>query len=203
MRPRLVLQTIAAAVITATAVTTAVAQSERERERLDNERDLEQRVFNLGTLDKRSGRNAARRDPQLTPAQLQEDFTRLQVLNNSLAEAVSKGGALDLKFVAKSASEIKDRAARLKENLALPKPPKEEKPPQPALITDQEQLKRALRVLDALIIGFTHNPAFKEARADDAELSARARRDLVKIIELSGRLKRSSEELRKAARKAQ
>ena len=206
---RLMLQAVAAAALLSTLALPARAQSGRERQQQEaervqqeNERDLEERIFNLGTLSKRAGRSK-RRDPNLTPAQLQEDFTRLQVLNNDLAGAVSRGGALDLKSVTKSAAEIKERAQRLKENLALPEPKKEEKRPELEAIGDQEQLKRALAALDELINGFAHNPAFREARPDDAELSAKARRDLEGIIELSGRIKEGGEKLFKAAQKSQ
>jgi len=163
-------------------------RGERVRDRDSNERDLEQRIFNLGMLGKRSG-GAMRRDPNLTPEQLREDFTRIQVLNNSLVEAMSLGGETDARLVARSVSEIRMRAERLRDNLDLPKPEKSKKLPGP----DPVGLKASVAMLDELITGFAHNPAFREARADDAELSARARRDLEAIIELSRQIKKKIE----------
>jgi hypothetical protein len=160
-------------------------RGDRVRDRDSNERDLEQRIFNLGMLGKRSG-GTRRRVPDLTPKQLQEDFTRIQVLNNSLVEAMSRDGETDARFVDKSISEIRMRAVRLKDNLALPKPEKSTNHPGP----DPVGLKAGIAMLDELITRFAHNPAFKEARADDAELSVRARRDLEAIIELSGQIKK-------------
>jgi hypothetical protein len=159
-------------------------RGDRVRDRDSNERDLEQRIFNLGMLGKRSG--GTRRDPNLTPEQLREDFTRIQVLNNSLVEAMSRDGETDARFVDKSISEIRMRAVRLKDNLALPKPEKSTNHPGP----DPVGLKAGIAMLDELITRFAHNPAFKEARADDAELSVRARCDLEAIIELSGQIKK-------------
>jgi hypothetical protein len=199
---KLMLQTLAAFALTATVLLPALAQSARDREREENDRDLERRVFNLGTLPKRTGK-AKRPNPQLTPAQLQEDFRRIQVVNNNLADALSQGGAIDLKFLAKSASEIRARAERLKDNLMLPKTERAAPRPKPEDVINPEQVKRSLFVLYRLIIDFTHNPIFKVARPDDAELSAKAMSDLEEIIELSGHVRKGSEQLRKASQKLQ
>jgi hypothetical protein len=186
----LVLRIVGAVALASTFTLHAFGQrGERVHDRDSNERDLEQRIFNLGKLGKRSGGNR-RRDPNLTPKQLQEDFTCIQVLNNSLVEAMSRGGETDDQLVARSVSEIRMRAERLRDNLALPKPEKSTKQSWSGPVG----LKASIAMLDELIIGFAHNPAFREARADDAELSVRARRDLEAIIELSGQIKKRFEQ---------
>ena len=52
--------------------------------------DLEQRVFNLGILRTGKSNNKSgkkRVDPKVVLAQVQEDFSKLQMANNQLAEA--------------------------------------------------------------------------------------------------------------------
>jgi len=197
---KLLLQAFAAAFVLSVFALTALAQGDRGREQPVSDHINDDGLFNLRTLSKRTD-GSRRRDASLKPGQLQEDFTRLQVLSKDMAEAVSRGDTLDLKRVAKSAAEIMERARRLDENLAIPQTGKDDKLPEPEPIGDQEQLKRALRTLNELVTGFAHNPALTEARPDDARLSARARRDLAEIVELSGHIREGSKRLDKAARK--
>lgn len=143
------------------------------------------------------------RDLRLALAQIKEDFLRIQVVNHELLRAASRGGELDLKLVAKSASEIKKRAERLKRNLALPEPEKRPKGLTAEAWGEPEQLRSSLSALDALILRFVNNPVFKSVTIVDAQLSAKARRDLEEIIELSSQLKKGSEQLHKAAQKSQ
>src|SRR5918911_3855400 len=100
MKPtiKLMLQAFVAIILLSTAVLPAYAQSERERERAENDRDLEERAFRLRMLEKSHNQPAKRRDPKLAFAQLQDDFVHIQLLNRRLVQAVAHGGALDLKF---------------------------------------------------------------------------------------------------------
>jgi hypothetical protein len=143
------------------------------------------------------------RDPRLTLMQIKEDFQRIQVVNYELTRAVAHGETLDFNFVAKSASDIKKRAERLKENLMLPEPGQTRRRLRVEDVQGPEQLKSALSSLGKLIAGFVHNPVLKDANVIDAELSVKARRDLDEIIELSGHVKRGSERLNKATGKSQ
>ena len=145
-------------------------------------------------------RSGESREPRLAFAQIREDFLRLQVVNNDLAKAVSGGGQLDLKLVAKSASEIKKRAERLKENLVLPEGDGNQKPPESPAPADPEQLRTALTRLDGIILRFTNTLHEKGIRRFDTQASVRLRLDLEAIIALSGRVKKSSEKLGEAAR---
>lgn len=143
------------------------------------------------------------RDLRLALAQIKEDFLRIQVVNHELMRAASRGNGLDLKLVAKSASEIKKRAERLKRNLVLPATEKRPKGLTAEAWGEPEQLRSSLSALDALILRFVSNPVFKSVTIVDAQLSAKARRDLEEIIELSSQLKKGSEQLHKAAQKSQ
>ena len=211
----LVLSAAACAVATAVAPAASGRQTRRhvgnpaeverlERERMEREmreRDLRERQWLLRTLKAEpAGEPPEGRELRLAVTQIREDFVRLQVVNNDLARAASKGGALDLRFVAKSASDIRKFAGRLKENLALPEPEEDsgraaKAAPEPA------QLSQALSALDGLILKFADGLASGGVYHVDARSSAGARRDLQEIIALSGWVKKTSEKMEKAARK--
>jgi len=161
--------------------------------------ESEEREMTLELVE-RYHRSGEPREPRLALAQIREDFVRLQVVNNEMARAVSGGGQLDFKLVAKSASEIKKRAERLKLNLALPEAAEGEKPPAAPTPADPEQLRVALSRLDGIVLRFTNALHAKGVRRFDAQSSARLRLDLEAIIGLSGRVKKSSEHLGEAAR---
>jgi hypothetical protein len=132
--------------------------------------------------------------------QIDEDFTRIQVVNNALAQALASGEELDLKLVAQAAAEIRKRAGRLKENLILPE--NVEGRPKAAGVIEPGQLKESLVALDRLIVSFVSNPGFRSVKVVDPQWSAAARRDLEEIIELSGRLRKSCEQTHRAAQKS-
>lgn len=179
------------------------AEVERlERERRDREMreaDLRERQFLLRTMEP-DRRPATPPAPRLAVAQIREDFVRLQVLNNDLAKVVSRGGALDLKFVSKSAAEMRKLAGRLKENLFLPSPEDNAGDPEAKAATPPEQLGPALTALDALVLRFADGMASKGVFRLDAQSSARARGELEEIVELSGWVKKTSEKLERSNR---
>ncbi|HLM57717.1 MAG TPA: hypothetical protein VK422_16540 [Pyrinomonadaceae bacterium] len=195
----------AAALLFAAFTVGAQDQAARNAERVARERmareaaDSEEREMMLA-LTERYHRSGEQREPRLAFAQIREDFVRLQVVNNDLARAVSGGAPLDFKLVSKSASEIKKRAERLKENLALPEADGGEKPPASPAPTDPEQLRTALSRLDGIVLRFTNSLHAKGLRRFDAQSSARLRLDLEAIIGLSERVKKGSEKLGEADR---
>lgn len=200
----------AAAVASALAQVVTAQQQDRRGARAREIRDRDARAredrelaVNLGMLEGASRRRAERGASPQIYAQLSEDFLRLQVINSELMQAVSAGGALDLTFVAKSASEIRKRAGRLKDNLMLPEPEDGSRRPVAEVGAEAGQLKSALSALGELIYGFVRNPVFKESKVADVRMLPKARRDLEEIIELSGQIKKGSEKLRKAARPSQ
>lgn len=195
---------VAALLLAACALTAQgrqISAAERAaRERMAREAaESEEREMMLA-LAERYHRSGEQRDPRLAFAQIREDFVRLQVVNNDLARAASGGGQLDFKLVAKSASEIRKRAERLKENLALPEVKDGEKSPAAAAPTDPEQLRAALSRLDGMILRFAKDLHAKGVRRFDVQSSAKLRRDLEEIVALSGRVKKGSERLGEATR---
>lgn len=171
----------------------------KERSQGESERDLEERIANmryLAALAEKRG-SGRKKDPKLALEELQEDFTRLQIVNKDLVLTTAKSVELDLKFVAKSSSEINRRATRLMSNLALPEPAADapRSPLQP--ISDIKQLRASITSLGSRVYWFTKHPIFKEVKVIEPQAAAQARADLERIIELSLHLKNSSELLRK------
>lgn len=196
----------AAALLLAACAVGAQGQQRTNEERVARERmardaaESEEREMMLALAERyhRSGERA--REPRLAVAQIREDFLRLQVTNNELARAVSGGRQLDLKLVAKSASEIRKRAERLKLNLALPEAVGSEKVPASSPPADPEQLRVALSRLDGIVLRFTNALHAKGVGRFDAQSSARLRLDLEAIIGLSERVKKGSEKLWEVSR---
>ena len=160
------------------------------------DRELEKRIFNLGLL--RTGKSSnktvgKKRDPNVLLAEVQGDFTSLQIANNQLAEANEKNQSLDLQFVQTSVKEIRLRAERLMENLSETKVDKKEPTSIP---TNQRQLKNLISLLDTVVEEFTHNRVFKEASEDDEKLAKKALKDLDQIIRLSVQLLKGVETMK-------
>jgi len=207
---RVSLRILCAGILASIAIITTQAQSgvptQAERQRgIDAE--MEQRQRDLRLLDKSMNareitKTTKRRDPKVVSAEIAEDFTRIQVLNNELGEAASGSAPLNLQFVVKSTAELVECTKRLGEDLGHPEPEKGSKPPKLEPVTNVEQLKRALAALDDLITEFTHNPLFTDASTRDAELFVKARRDLAEINALSEHIKKNAEELSKTVRQS-
>lgn len=201
-------QSVAAAALVVASAASARAQlappvgPTAERNRADSERDLEERIAYQRLLAAwaENRRERKKSDPKLAFEQLQQDFTRLQVVNKELVLTTSKTPDLDLKFVARSASEINKRARGLMSNLALPEPPAARPKPEP--MSDAGRVKKSITALGWLVYRFVKNPLFQEAGVIDTQSAARASRELEEIIALSAELRRSSELLDKATRKS-
>ena len=215
MTIKVVLQIFCAGALAAAAMITTPAQApvptqaptQADRQRgIDPE--FEQRQRDLRLVDKMMGAHeppkatAKRRDPKVVAAELGEDFTRIQVVNNDLAQAASGAAPLNLEFVVKSIAELAEHSKRMGENLGHPEPEKGSKPPKLEPVTDVEQLKLALGTLDKLITEFVHNPLFTDASTRNAELLVKARRDLAEISTLSEHIKKNTEELSKAVKQS-
>jgi len=101
-------------------------------------------------------------------------------------------------MVAGSLAEIRRRAERLRENLALPEPEaKEEKKPEPKPAEGAAGMRAALLGLDRSIMSFVRSPLFKNTDVLDAEAAAKAARDLADVIERSRLAAKDAERLAK------
>lgn len=165
-----------------------------EREQSESDRDLEERIANMRYLATLAGASGSRKkDPELALKELQEDFTRLQILNKDLVLKTAKTQMPDLKFVSRSVSEMSKRAARLLSNLALPESGTGTRRSQPGEISDLTKLKISITKLGWLIYNFKKNPIFREVGVLDASSAVEARSDLEAIIDLSLHIKKGSE----------
>jgi len=165
--------------------------SERERNLLDREMQI--------TLLKKGVKEPAKRESRLLLQEINEDFARLQAVNNEVKLRSSTNPVLDFKYVSNAAAEIKKRSSRLRTNLVFPESAKADKrettPP-------ADGLKLQLVNLDRLIRSFVTNPVFTDANVINAELAAKARGDLDEIIDLSDRVKKHAANLNKANAKS-
>jgi hypothetical protein len=123
-------------------------------------------------------------------AQIREDFTRLQLINNEMMQTVFVKGNVDRKLIAATTAEINKRAVRLNAILVLPLV--DDKLKNQKLEDADAGLQAALMVLDGRIMSFVSNPLFKHPNVVEAQNALKARSDLNLIIRLSEQLKTSA-----------
>ena len=187
-----------AVVLVLPAETAVMAQRMRSAGPTERERQLRDRELALRNLERDRNRTTTDQRLRLPYEQMNEDFKRIQIVNNEMMSAAHGSAALDYRSVSEATGEIKRRASRLKSNLVLPDVDKDEKRQKGRDATGAAQLKSALAALDNLIMRFVTNPVFKKAGVVDGQLSTKARRDLEDIIELSDRIKKNAEKLGKS-----
>ncbi|HSS21016.1 MAG TPA: hypothetical protein VLL54_13155 [Pyrinomonadaceae bacterium] len=205
MRTTVIPQILCAGILASTAVIAVQAQYPGGQRGIDPE--MEQRQRDLKLLDRsmrarEETKTTPRRDPKVVNAEIAEDFTRIQVIDNDLLAAAAGSAPLNLEVVVKSAAELAERTKRLGENLGHPEAEKGDKPTHLEPATDLEQLKLSLASLDKLLTEFTHNPLFTDANTRDAELLVKARRDLADLTALSEHIKKDAEALSKTAKQS-
>lgn len=161
----------------------------RERKRCESE--AEAPVSSANVPD-----DPERRETRLRVEQISEDLSFLQAVTDHLSRAASRSGELDFKAIVKSASEVRKRAGRLKDGLALPEPREGFKQREGKVPAGPRELRAALSSLSSLISDAVRNPALR-GYSLDIKRSFEARSELEQIIELSERVKAGSETLGK------
>jgi hypothetical protein len=146
-----------------------------------------------------SGRPAQFDEVSLPLALIDEDLGYLQSAVGYLSHEASRDGALDLRSVGKTASEVRKRAGRLRDGLALPHSQEGARRREERVVVDEGQLREALRGLSELLADAVRSPALRGYLLDPA-MSAETWRDLDEIVELSDRIKTGSETLVKTRR---
>ena len=122
-------------------------------------------------------------------AQIREDFTRLQVINNEMMQAVFVKRNIDPKLIVTTTSEINKRASRLSESLVLPRIDDKASVQKPEDTRNELNLEARLLALDHCIMSFIANPLFKQPNVVDSQSALKARSDLNLIVRLSEELK--------------
>ena len=134
--------------------------------------------------------------------QINEDFQRIQIIHNEIVRMVQPGKNLDYNRLAELTDDMKKRGARLRENLALSEPDKDEAKPDPhPEAIDESHLKNNIVTLHDLVVSFVANPIFKNLKVVDAKVIDDATESLNNIIDISDELKREAKLLGKTARK--
>jgi hypothetical protein len=145
----------------------------------------------MDEMSREMGKGAPpRKSEELRMSEIAEDYRDLQQVNNRMMAAVMRAAEPDYRLVAGSVADIRKRAERLRENLALPAPKAKDegKPgakPEPKPAEDAAGMKAALLALDRSIMSFVRSPLFKNTDVLDAEAAAKAGRDLDDVIERS------------------
>ena len=168
--------------------------SARDNVRAIQQKDMDQ-LLQLKLLAASREENVVR---QMALKEIGADFKELQLLNNKMMSEAWSKQVLDYAFISDMVSHIKAKASRLRLNLNLPQPKTAEKPQGNSAITNADEFRAALLVLDRTIMSFVSNPLFQKPNTIEVRQGADARRDLETIIDLTEDLKKTTARLSKA-----
>ena len=167
--------------------------------RIRDEQRREMQLRGMGT----AAAPADKRSVKAAVEQLNEDFKRIQVIRNDIAHALKVEGVLDYKRVSGQAAEVRKRALRMQTYLALRDKSADERGGAPRAETVGDgDVKDSLVRLCKRIDSFVANPRFTSPDVVNVDATARAKRDLLEIIALSGEIKSSAERLNQKKTKA-
>lgn len=175
---------------------TRPARAQSQQQRRDERRaEMEARQRALRTLSETLNKRRARAPADTRPVyqQVAEDFTQLQLKNYDLSSAAEPEAALDYRRIREDAAEVRRRASRLKDALALPVVEDDEEQKKDGDALPPEGLKTAIAALDALVKSFVWNPVFQEPDVLDVENSTKAARELEGILRLSEQIRKAAE----------
>jgi hypothetical protein len=168
-------------------------------QRRETEMAREREARNREELRRSLGRNRARaanlRYVQVVIAQVKQDFEKIQIARNEIVRTLGNG--LDYKFVLEVTGEIKKRASRLEENLALPEPEENKNHVVNQGELDEAQMRVALLALCDRIESFVKSPIFETPGVLNVQHSTKASSDLDSILKLSANVRKSAERLKK------
>ena len=179
--------------------TTVLAQTGQLTGMSERDRNIMEREAQLTMVERGGGKREVKRDPHLLLSQINEDFGRLQAVNNEVKLKIAKDPTFDFKAISDAAAEIKKRSIRLRTNLVFPDSETKETREKPLVLEpDSSQLKVSLQTLDRVIKSFVTNPVFTAAGVINAQQAAAAKGDLNAIIDLSDKIKKCADKLNKA-----
>ncbi|MGH9759437.1 MAG: hypothetical protein ACREDR_32525 [Blastocatellia bacterium] len=158
-----------------------------EELRNQNNREMEVRALELSRDP--ADPNAPPKVTEAAINQVKDDFAQLQAINAQVMREYGSGEAPDYKKLLDEMKDINKRARRLNSSLMLP-----------AEGAEKAKIREAspLLALSEVITRFVTNPLFKESNTVNSKLAAKAKGDLLTIIDLSNRLSKSSEKLSKS-----
>jgi hypothetical protein len=165
---------------------------DRERQQDMNRREMLLRGYGLTPA-----RPDNRKKLQALADQVEQDFSRILILHNEIARAISGENSLDYAFVSNATSEIRKHAIRLQGTLVL-KPEVNEQSEEKQIGLNDTQVKEALIVLCKQIKSFVTNPVIENPGTVNVQQLSKARQDLRSVVELSFSIKRTAEKLARA-----
>jgi hypothetical protein len=157
------------------------------------QQDMSRREYQLRNFGTQPGAPKDDRQLKALMAQTEEDFTRILTLHNEIARALASKKDLDYHFVSEAMAEIKKRASRVQSTLVL-HPSSEDAPVKEH---PDAEIKDSLIKLCKEIRSFVTNPIIENPNTVDAVQLPRARRDLERLIQLSGLIKKDADKLGK------
>ena len=138
-----------------------------------------------------------RKDPKVVLEEAREDYKFLQVNNKALKLTLDTNKVVDPAAVANFLTDIRKRAERLNENLALPELDKKTEHMKINPAVTAEEFTASVSTLSGLIRSFITNPCFREPALLVNEQTLKARLDLEDMIALTKQLQKDSEKLTK------
>ncbi len=136
-----------------------------------------------------------RRRAQDLAEQVKRDFEGLQAGYNKIVIVMVSRERLDYDSISDAVVEVKKCAARLRDNLALPRT-KDDEGGKTRSEVGAARLEESLLTLRKHIYSFVTNPLFEAPAVLDVEQAGKAGRDLDVILELSESIRRSGGRLK-------
>jgi len=159
--------------------------------------EMEKRELQLRNVGDEQHKPVDPRRARALTAQVGQDFERILILHNEIVRSIIANNTPDNHFILTATAEIKKRASRLQSTLDLQKPePTKQNLQSPPEFNDAH-MGEALIMLCKQIKSFVTNPIIETPGTVDAQLLAKARRDLENVVELSDTIKKTAERLNK------
>jgi hypothetical protein len=161
------------------------------------QQEMTKREYQLRNFGVESKTPISDKEKKALIAQVEQDFNRILTLHNEIARAITSDAPLDYPFVSEASGEIKKRSARLRSTLMLQQSDEEKTSSSESSKFENDNFKPVLTTLCKHIRDFVTNPLIETPGTVSAEHLARAKRDLDRIISLSGRIHQRADQLSK------
>lgn len=164
------------------------AQNTPERSILsarDQFSDIKNRSVEMERMKRDAGKPSSDQNLPVKFPEIKEDFEKIQKINSDLLQKFV-AATQDRTAIGEIASEINQRAARLKSNLFPAEPKTKNKR---ANADEPRDLITLLKALDESIDSFVHSSIFQSAKLVNSQDSLKAQQDLESVIKLSNAIK--------------
>lgn len=166
------------------------AAEQAARSARDQFSDIKNRSIEIERMKREASKPTFKENFTLNFPKIKEDFEQIQKINDDLVKLIAAQAPLDDSTVAKFASEINRRAARLRSNLfKTDAEQKKEAKNKQTGAAETRDIKKLLGALDKSIDRFVHNSIFVNINLVDAADSIEAQKDLETVISLSAAVK--------------